>query len=441
MTIIAKLFKGGVHPWEGKELSSSKPIQTAPLFDKYTVVLQQHIGAPAKLVVKMAETVKKGQLIAASGGFISANIHAPTSGKVKIIECPTTSGVNSQAVEITADGNDEWHESVQEDPNWEKCSVDEWKKRISDAGVVGMGGAAFPTHVKLSPPPNTKIDTLILNGAECEPFLTADHRLMLEESERMLQGIQIMAKILNVTKVYIGIENNKIDAIEKLNSIAGNYGVEIVPLRVRYPQGAEKQLIYAITGREIPSGALPSAVGCGIQNVGTAAAVADAVIKRIPLIERITTVTGTPVCEPGNWKFKIGTPISKVLELAGGIKEQPAKMIMGGPMMGAAVASLDITITKNASGLLLLAKDEVAQYTSHPCIRCGRCTDSCPMSLMPGTLSVMIESENFDQAEYTNVMDCVKCGSCAYVCPAKRPLVQHMMRGQSEVIANRKKNS
>ena len=437
MSVKVRHFRGGVHPCEGKELSRSKPIQTAPLLDSYYVILHQHIGAPPKLLVKAGDGVKKGQLLAESGGFVSACVHAPTSGKVKITDWPGPSGTKMQAVEIQADGKDEWDASIKPDPNWEKVSGDEIKKRIADAGIVGMGGAAFPTFVKLSPPSDKKIEFLILNGAECEPYLTADHRLMLEDAEKVVTGARLLAKALGVEKVYIGVENNKPDAIEKLKEAADKTNVVILPLRVRYPQGAEKQLIYAITGREVPQGGLPMDAGCVVQNVGTATAVRDAVVDRIPLIERVTTVTGSTVCEPGNWKFRIGTPLSKVLEFAGGISKQPAKILLGGPMMGVAQSSLDVPIMKNASGVLLLAKEEIAQYSSHPCIRCGRCTDVCPMSLMPGTLSVMIESENFDLAEYTNVMDCIECGSCSYVCPALRPLVQHMRRGKGEVIASK----
>ena len=438
MSFTVRHFRGGIHPQGGKELSCSKPIQVAPLFDKYYVILHQHIGAPPKSLVKTGDIVKKGQMLAESGGFVSASVHSPTSGKVKLVEWPGPSGTKVKAVEITADGNDEWDEYIQHDPNWKSLSRDEIKNRIANGGIVGMGGAAFPTFVKLSPPPDKKIDSLILNGAECEPYLTADHRLMLEEPEKILIGIQLLAKVLNVKNIFLGIEKNKLDAIDKLIKVTEETNIEVVPLRVRYPQGAEKQLIYAITGREVPSGKLPMDVGCVVQNVGTAAAVADAVVDNIPLIERVTTVTGTPVYNPGNWKLRVGTPLSKVLELVGGINRQPAKILLGGPMMGTAQYSLDVPIMKNASGVLLLAKEEIAQYSSHPCIRCGRCIDVCPMSLMPSTLSVMIESENFEMAEYTNVMDCIECGSCAYVCPALRPLVQHLRRGKAEVIACKK---
>ncbi|MCP4179079.1 MAG: electron transport complex subunit RsxC [bacterium] len=439
MSFSIKRFKGGVHPWEGKELTESKAVKTAPLLDKYYVILQQNIGAPPKVIVSNGEEVKKGQILAASGGFVSASVHSPTSGKVKLINWPGPSGGNMPAIELTSDGKDEWISSVDFDKNWETLGADELKKRIADAGVVGMGGAAFPTIVKLSPPSDKYIDSLVINGAECEPFLTADHRLMVEETEKILQGVSLLSKILGTKNVYIGIESNKPDAIKKLIELAVPYHVNIIPLKVKYPQGAEKQLIYAITGREVPCGGLPMDVGCVVQNVATAAAVSDAVIYKKPLIERITTITGTTVCNPGNWKLRIGTPIGKALEFAGGINKQPAKMLLGGPMMGQAQSSLDVPITKNASGLLLLAENEIAQYSSHPCIKCGRCVDVCPMALLPGTLSVMIESENFGLAEYTNVIDCMECGSCAYVCPALRPLVQHFKRGKVEVLEAKKK--
>ncbi len=439
MTFSVKKFSGGVHPNDGKEFTKGSSIQTAPLLEKYNVILQQHIGAPPKLIVKNGDEVKRGQLIAESGGFVSAPVHAPTSGKVKLVDCMGPAGISIPAVEITSDGKDEWADGIGKDENWEKLSPEEMKGRIAGGGVVGMGGAAFPVSVKLSPPKEKKINTLILNGAECEPHLTADHRLMLEEADKILCGASILGKVLDVKDIYVGIENNKPDAIQKMQEIASGYGIKIVPLRVMYPQGAEKQLIYAIKGRKVPTGGLPMDVGCVVQNVGTAAAVYDAVVERKPLIERITTVTGKPVCKPGNWKLRIGTSLSKVLELVGGINEQPAKLILGGPMMGQSQTSIDVPIMKNASGVLLMAAEEVSQYTSHACIRCGFCVDVCPMNLIPSRLSMTIESERFDLAEYEYVIDCIECGCCAYVCPAKRPLVQHFRRGKSEIIAARRK--
>ncbi len=434
-------FQGGVHPKEGKELSEEKAIQEAPLLDKYTVILHQHIGAPPKLEVAKGDEVKKGQLLASPGGFVSAPVHSPTSGKIAAItECSGPTGAKMAAVEIESDGKDEWGSPLEPIGEWQGIAPDDLKKRVSEAGIVGMGGAAFPTHVKLSPPPEKQIDTLILNGAECEPYLTADHRLMLEEPGKVLEGASILARILDVTRIFIGIEKNKPDAIKLLQEKAVNYSnITVTGMRVRYPQGAEKQLIYALTGRKVPAGGLPMDVGCVVQNVGTAAAVTEAVKEGKPLFERITTVTGEPVSNPGNWRFRIGTPVSKALELAGGVDYPPAKVILGGPMMGFAQSTLKVPVMKNSSGILLLADTDVTQFTSEPCIRCGRCVDTCPMALLPGTLSVMIESEKFDLAENYHIMDCIECGSCAYVCPAHRPLVQHFRRGKAEVNAKRRK--
>ena len=434
-------FKGGVHPREGKELSCKEAIQEAPLLDKYTVILHQHIGAPPKPVVKKGDEVKKGQLLAEAGGFVSAPVHSPTSGKVTgIVDISGPMGTKVKAVEIASDGKDEWEAPFEKIEDWNSADPDTLKKRVAEAGIVGMGGAAFPAAVKLSPPPENKIDVLILNGAECEPYLTADHRLMLEKTESVLEGAAIIAKILNVKDIYIGIEANKPDAIKALSEKADKYGVKVKKLRVRYPQGAEKQLIYAITGRKVPSNrALPMMVGCVVQNVGTAAAVREAVVEAKPLIERVTTVTGECVVKPGNWKFRLGTPLAKALELAGGVKYQPGKVIMGGPMMGFAQKNLDATIMKNSSGILLLDKEDVSQFSSEPCIRCGRCVDVCPMNLLPGTLSVAAENEVWEIAEDYFVIDCMECGCCSYVCPAHRPLVQHFKRAKAEVMAKAKK--
>jgi len=322
--------------------------------------------------------------------------------------------------------------------DWPNASPDELKKRIAEAGIVGMGGAAFPSVVKLSPPPNKTIDTLILNGVECEPCLTADHRLMLEKPEQVITGARITARVLGVKRVIIAIEENKPDAVALLQEKAAGTEVEVRSLRVRYPQGAEKQLIYALTGRKVPSGGLPMDVGCVVQNVGTASAICEAVCEGKPLYERVTTVTGSPLVAPGNWRFRVGTPYAEAIKLAGGVKVDPVKIISGGPMMGMAVYSLDIPIMKNCSGILLLAADEVRQYESSPCIRCGRCNDTCPMGMMPGILSVQIEKERFELAEQWHVLDCIECGCCAYGCPAGRPLVQLMRRAKGEVMAARK---
>lgn len=431
-------FRGGVHPYDGKELSNQVPAQYAPLLEKYYVVLRQNIGKPPKLIVEKGQHVAKGQKIAEADGFVSAPLHAPTSGTVgDVADIPGANGPNVPAIEIIADGKDEWDTGLEPIKDWRQADITDLRHRIAEAGIVGMGGAAFPCHIKLTPPIEKIIDTLILNGAECEPYLTADHRLMLERTKAVLEGAAIAAKILNVERILLGIEDNKPDAIEALNKLADQYGVTIVPLPVRYPQGGEKQLIYALTGRCVMTGGLPMDVGCVVQNVGSCAAIYDAVAEGHPLIERYTTITGTPVVNPLTWIVRIGTPVREALGFAGGTKSHAAKLIMGGPMMGFAQMTLDVTVTKNTSGILLLSAKETGAYTSDPCIRCGRCVDNCPMHLQPGSISVMVESEHFHEAEHLNVMDCMECGVCAYVCPAKRPLVQHFRRAKSEIIAER----
>ena len=436
----AHKFKGGIHPLEGKELTAGKELRIAPLFDKYIVPVRQSIGAPPTLTVKKGDTVKKGQRIAEPGGFVSVPLHSPVCGTVgDVVEITGVTGASEQAVEIIADGTDEWDTGLDPIPNWADTEKDVLKKRILDAGIVGMGGAAFPTHVKLSPPPEKNIDTLIVNGAECEPFLTADHRLMLTRTEEALTGIAIAAKILKVSRIFVGVEDNKMDAIEKMTAAAAKFKITVVPLHVKYPQGAEKQLIYALTGRQVLEGGLPMDVGCVVMNIGTAAAVHDAVVLGHPLIERITTVTGTPVADPANYLARIGTPIRKLLELCGGVKENPAKVIMGGPMMGFAQSNIDVPVAKNSSGVLLMAPEEIEQFEGNPCIRCSRCVKACPMNLLVPTLSTMIEAGEFAMAEQNYVMDCVECGTCAYICPAKRPLVQHFRRAKAEILAKRRK--
>lgn len=432
-------FIGGVHPDDGKALSCEKPIRIAPLLGKYIVPIPQNIGKPPKVIVNKGDLVKKGQLIAEADGFVSVPLHAPTSGTVgETVLIPGAVGTMIPAVEIISDGQDEWGSALEPIPDWKNTDREILKKRIFDAGIIGMGGAAFPSHVKLSPPPEKVIDTLILNGAECEPYLTADHRLMLEHPNDVLEGAAIAAKILKVNRVFVGIEENKQNAIDAMKEIAGKYGIKIVPLRVRYPQGAEKQLIMAITGRHVVAGGLPMDVGCVVQNVGTCAAIRAAVVEGHPLIERMTTITGSPVKDPCTWQLRIGTPVAEALKMAGGVIAPAAKLILGGPMMGFAQATLDGSVAKNSSGILLLQAEETGQYTSNPCIRCGRCVDACPMRLLPGPISVLVESEKYDQAEQAFVMDCVECGACSYVCPANRPLIQHFRRAKAEINALRR---
>ena len=438
MSPKTRKFKGGVHPNDSKALSASKAITDAPLLDKYTVIVHQNIGAPPEVVVKKGDGVKKGDLLAKAAGFVSVPLHAPTSGTVTLIDkCAGPTGLHVPCIEITADGEDTWGDCLTAIPDWQHAEPTDLKQRVSDAGIVGMGGAGFPSHVKLSP--QKPIDTLILNGAECEPYLTADHRLMLEQAEDVVLGAAILARILGLETAIIGVEDNKPDAIDALKAVAGKYNVQVQGLHVNYPQGAEKQLIYALTGREVPIGGLPMDVGCVVQNVASAVAVADAVIKGRPSIERITTVTGEPLVNPGNWRFRIGTPVSKAIELAGGVKYQPAKLLLGGPMMGFAQSSLDVTVMKNTSGILLIPAEQVSQYTSEPCIRCGKCVEVCPMDILPATISQAVENERFDWAAQLNVLACIECGSCSYVCPSHRPLNQHFKRAKAEIMAARRK--
>lgn len=428
-------FSGGIHPvGDGKILTSKQAVRTPPILEKYFVLLAENAGKPPIPVVKKGDKVSKYQLLAKLDGFVSANLHSPTSGEVGgIVEVPGPMGVPAAAIEIIADGEDRGDSALDPIPNWHRVDSEVLKQRVIDAGLVGMGGASFPSHVKLSPPPDKKIDTLILNGAECEPYLTADHRLMLERAEKVVRGAAILASILQIKNIYIGVEINKHDAIEALERYEGRYNVKIVPLLVRYPQGSEKQLINAITGRAVPSGRLPMDAGCVVQNVGTAAALSDAVTKGIPLVERIVTVTGDVVVDPGNWQLKIGTPAIEAVKLAGGVTEEPGKLIFGGPMMGFAQKSFQVPIAKNTSGILLLPTHLAVNYESSGCIRCGRCVQGCPMHLMPCLLSTAIEAERFDLAAQNHVLDCMECGSCAYVCPDHRPLVQNIRRAKAEL--------
>ena len=432
--IRTRPFRGGVHPEDGKALSNAAPIQIAPLLQKYFVPLQQNIGKVPNAIVAKGDTVKKGQLIAEADGFVSVPLHSPTSGTVgDIVMVPGAVGTMIPAIEIISDGLDEWGSPFEPIADWKNTDREILKKRICEAGIVGMGGAAFPSHVKLSPPPEKTIDTLILNGAECEPYLTADHRLMLERAETVLEGAAIAAKILRVTRIFVGVEENKPDAIEALKSLAGKYGAKIIPLRVRYPQGAEKQLIYAITGRQVVAGGLPMDVGCVVQNVGTCAAICEAVKEGHPLIERLTTITGSAVKNPCTWQLRIGTPVGEALKMAGGLTAPVAKLILGGPMMGFSQASVDVTVTKNTSGILLLQRSETGFYTSHPCIRCSRCVDVCPMELKPLYYFKLVGAQDWQGCKDMNIMDCMECRCCEYICSSKLPLVTMIKQGKNGV--------
>lgn len=436
-------FKGGVHPREHKELTHHLAIERTPLPPLIVVSFSQHIGAAARPVVKKGDSVLKGQVIGEPAGFVSVAIHAPTSGRVKAIEKrPHPTSGSAEAAVIEPDGEDRWAEGIGREREWQSLDADTLRRLIQAAGICGLGGATFPTHVKLSPPQDKPIDTLILNGVECEPFLTADHRLMLESPDTILGGLRIFQKILGVRTCYIGIEENKPDAIARIREkvkAEGQGDIGVVSLRVKYPQGAEKQLIQAITGREVPPGGLPMDIGAVVQNVGTAHAVWEAAARGIPLIERVVTVTGHGVREPKNLWVRIGTPLEFLIAQCGGLTAHRVKVVMGGPMMGIAQADLSAPAIKGTSGVLVFPQGEIFADEHGPCIRCARCVDACPMNITPCHIATACEFGKFEEAEFYGLMDCIECGCCVYVCPTRRHLV-HLIKYGKSILAKRKRN-
>ncbi len=434
-------FKGGAHPPESKEYTAHKPIEAMPAPQQVFIPLQQHIGAPSEPIVQVGDEVKIGDKLSEAKGFVSVPVHASVSGKVvKVTEHPHPLGGKQPVVVIENDGNDAVSDAVKPTENYLELSADDLRNRIREAGLAGMGGATFPTHVKLSPPKEKPIDTLIINGAECEPYLTADHRLMVEYPEDILKGIQIIRKILGVKTIFIGIEKNKPDAIRILKEKAPQFGpINVIGLHVKYPQGAEKQLIKALTGREVPTGGLPMDVGCLVQNVGTVRAVYQAVALGIPLYERVVTVTGPGIQEPKNLMVRLGTPFKDVIAYCGGYKDNAAKLVMGGPMMGIAQYSDEVPVIKGTSGILLLDEELTRHGEIHPCIACARCVDVCPMGLLPTTLAEDVDHKDLDHAEKLGLMDCIECGTCTYICPANRQLLQSIRFGKYQVMQLRRK--
>lgn len=434
-------FKGGTHPPHSKKATEKIALIKAEPPKTVVIPMQQHIGAPCDPIVNIGDEVKVGQKIGEAKGFVSVPVHSSVSGKVIAIEPRMyTGGTKVACVVIENDMQDTIHESISSKGSLESLSADDIKNIIKEAGIVGMGGAAFPTHVKLAPPPEKKVETVILNGAECEPYLTADHRLMLESPEDVVFGLQALMKALHVSKGYIGIEDNKLDAIDVMQkAAAGKTGVEVVALHAKYPQGAEKQLIYACTKREVPSGGLPADVGVVVNNVGTAAAVGKAIKTGMPLVERIVTITGAGINNPKNMLIKIGTSFKEIVDQCGGFKGNPQKIIAGGPMMGIAQFYLDVPVIKGTSGILVLGEEESRLPEESNCIRCAKCVGVCPINLMPANLSAYALLNNFAQAESLNAMDCIECGSCSFVCPAKRPLVESIRLAKREIVAKRKK--
>ena len=436
---------GGIHPKENK-LSAGVKIVPAPLPKEVIIPLGMHIGAPATACVAKGDEVKVGTLIAKSSGFVSANIYSSVAGKVtKIDSVFDASGYKKPAIIISVAEEDVWEESIDRSPELvRECSLDAKAiiDKINEAGIVGLGGATFPTHVKLSPPPGSKAEILIINAVECEPYLTSDHQLMLEHGEEILVGCTILMKALSVDKCIIGVENNKPDAIKHLSGLCAQYkGIEVMPLKVQYPQGGEKQLIDAVLSKQVKSGALPISTGAVVQNVGTIYAVYEAIQKNKPLLERVVTVTGKSLDKPANYLARIGTPLKTLIEASGGIPENTGKIIGGGPMMGKALLSADLPVTKGTSGILLISQEESVRKPMRACIRCAKCVNVCPMGLNPTFLMVDTQQQDWERAERGHIVDCIECGSCSFTCPSNRPLLDFIRMGKQQVmgiIRNRK---
>ena len=435
-----KTFKGGVHPFEGKELAKDQPIVEVLPKGELVYPLSQHIGAPASPIVAVGDTVLKGQKIAEAGGFVSSPIYASVSGTVKAIEKRRVA-VGDMVNSIVIDNDGEFKE-VEYTPceDVKSLSKEEIIHKVQEAGVVGMGGAGFPTHVKLSPKEPEKIEYIIANCAECEPYLTADYRRMMENPEELVEGMRIILQLFDNAKGIFGIENNKPDCIEKLQELTKDEPrMEVCALETKYPQGGERQLIFATTGRSINSKMLPADAGCIVDNVETIIAIYNAVKLGKPVMQRVSTITGDAITKPGNFLYSIGTNYAELVEAAGGFKVTPEKIISGGPMMGFAMFSLDIPTTKTSSSLLCFAKDEVAQLEPSACINCGRCVSVCPGHVVPARLATLAENGDMAGFEKMDGMECCECGCCSYICPAKRPLTQSIKSMRKMVLAERKK--
>lgn len=422
---------GGIHPEENKQYAKDHFIENFHIPHKVIITLSQHLGKPAKPLVKKGDLVSEGQLIGEKDGKFSANIYSSIPGKVLDVGAyPSPNNQKAPSVVIQLEG--EFKKGKEEQTDWQKLKKEKIIERITQSGIVGMGGATFPTDIKLSIPPGKKVDTLIINGVECEPFLTCDYRLMIERTNEIIEGIKILKKVLNVKKVFIGIELNKKDAIMKFINAASKKGMEVIPLKVKYPQGGEKQLIKAITEKEVPSGGLPFDVGVVVYNIGTVLAVRDAVIFQKPFIERVVTVTGDIVKKPGNYKIKIGTTLKEIIDEVE-LKQDAGKIIFGGPMMGLSVTSLETPVTKGTCGILFLSKkqEKKIKYDKYrDCVHCSKCLKSCPAGLNPAMLSILSEKEKYEDMSEYNINDCMECGCCNYVCPANRPIVQLIKLGK-----------
>lgn len=428
-------FYGGVHPAGAKALTSDKPTKKLFIPKKVVLPLSQHVGSPASPVVAVGDTVSVGKLIAKPSGFVSSAIHATISGKVtRIGYSPTPTQARSFSITIESQGDEDQGFKVSSPKDIGSLSGEELVNIIKDAGIVGLGGAAFPTHVKLSPPKNKPVDSVILNGAECEPFLTCDHRLMTERPKEIIKGLEVIARILGARNVYIAIEDNKLSAVYAMEKAIAGYGIKIVALKTKYPQGAEKQIIKAVLNRNVPSGGLPMDVGCVVQNAGTAFSIYEAVYLGKPLIERAITITGSCVKEPVNIWVRIGTLLSGMTDAFGGFTRPPRKVIAGGPMMGIAQYTMDIPITKGTSGIVFMTEEEISKTAESVCIRCGKCLEVCPMGLVPTALMNRVKKEYFSEAKAMGIENCFECGACAYACPAKIPLLDYMKYGKAKIL-------
>lgn len=437
---MALSFKGGIHPNDHKMYTSSIPITVLDGAPEHVYPLQQHIGAPLSPTVEIGQRVMVGQKIADTDAFVAVPLHASVSGKVVNIEPRLhPSGAKVTSVVVENDGSYEIHSSVQPKGEIETLSPEQIIQITREAGVVGMGGAGFPTHVKLSPPKEKKIQFVIVNGAECEPYLTSDHRVMLESPELVLMGLKAVMKVFGLGEGTVAIESNKPDAIISMEKHSSKFeGVKILELRTKYPQGSEKQLIKAVTGRKVPSGGLPADVGVVVINVDTAVAIATAIKTGMPLIRRIVTVSGDAIAEPSNFAVRIGAPFSYVIDKAGGFEKEPAKVIMGGPMMGIAQSSLEVPVVKGTSGILVFSEALSVFEESGRCMRCGKCVKACPMGLMPLYLNLYAKAGDWDMCEKYNILDCIECGVCSYLCPGRQHPVQNLRVAKQMVLERRR---
>ncbi len=437
---MALTFKGGVHPHDHKQYTNRIPIRNLDGCSEYVYPMQQHIGAPLTPLVAVGDRVYVGKKIADAEAFVSAPVHSSVSGTVKAIE-PRLHANGNMVMSIIVENDFEYEidEDVAPRGEIEDLSPKQIVDIVHEAGIVGMGGAGFPTHIKLSPPPDKKIEYIVVNGAECEPYLTSDHRVMVERPDQVIYGLRAVMRVFGLDKGYVAIENNKPDAIESIRKTAQKYsGIEVKVLKKKYPQGSEKHIIYAVTGREVPSGGLPADAGVVVLNIDTVVSIGIALMTGMPVIRRIVTVSGDAVKSPANFEVRTGTPFSHVFAQAGGFKTEPSKVLQGGPMMGIAQASLDVPVTKGTSALLALSRSETVYDDTQACIRCGRCVKACPMHLVPMMLNNYAMHGDIDACEKLHVADCIECGSCAYICPAKKHLVSNIRIAKQTVLAKRR---